>query len=877
MDDSPQQQNNATQSNQGEQGAQAPPPPQEVEAGYDESSEWETESSESEGSDEGSDEDSDESGSHDLDDMDDEDFIEEDLIGFNDLAGIHINQPADVEALTTQIRANRRQNIEDDTWSEFSGDEKYEPKDNYDPEPGEGHRDMYDNANDLFLHNSVDNGQLTLLIRQLMLKLTKGRKERERKLKIGTWREGVSAAMSSPTSPSSSLTSGAYLHRLMVRGPNHPQELEHSPAYTFHRQCANSLTVTPSAMGVWDDIYTISRTSIMRCGVLDKMTESLYHSRLMMSLGNEVFSVADCVSKPNAGKLKMLKATKFLKNSIYQFDHLPPSEDYVLIEESESPLCLAHRYGYLAMGTDDGGLQVYCTESGGGPIMIHDGALSGSPNHDMLNSIQIVRWPRYSRNRTAMDEEGCDAGDIQGISEESDDEDEKCDEQEGYPKDPGHFDHYLIMTRNGSDLLVAALPDHIDVKRKGKYDDGYDTDEDTHDFLHKKHHTWIRNGFGGVALNDARASPNGRWIAVVGDAAKVWTIEVTHVPETEEQRIAREKKEYEDETNEQETDSNWGSEYECSSDDPTSETEPELNTADDNKASRGEKRPRDMDDDRPSNFLKSPKPTQPPRMLRQYGHPVEMRIPAKVLYQASPKPNHRWRAHAGSYASQYLSWNATSTKFAHSSDHSHHVVVWSMPSREIVCCVDTGGVSFGIEFHPKLENLFAVCNWYGFVHVVDVTGCCVGDEELVPSDAHYNGQTQGGPGLAGCEGPHYEEKHDILMLSFRGERDKSLRILDSIRGLGWSTDGRHLYVATTRRVLQFELADDQVRIPSLFQLCARAVREWKERTLDQKHTKESDAKIKEAFKSMPKEWEYVPYFVKRRIWGDLFLMRSHDG
>ncbi|KAF9114547.1 hypothetical protein BGX27_010522 [Mortierella sp. AM989] len=817
------------------------------------SSAWETESSDEE-----------DSGSDTEDEDDDIEFSDSDDMDMDEVFLLNPTLTFNIEEFDTSTRANRRPNLDEDedVMSDFSGDEKYELKGAYSDTPGGGDKDMFDYSASEGLNQNIDDAHLTYKIRQLMLKLTKGRRNRERKLRIESSQRG--AASLSPAS----VSNGAYLHRLIVRGPDHPQEVEHSPAVSFHRQCASSLCVTPSAMGFIDDIFTINYCSIMRCGVLDRMNDSLYHSRLASFLRNSTnyYSTQDGdgpAHRPYAEKLKTVKATKFLRNSIYRFEQLPQEEAYIPLEEGDDPLCMTHKYGYLAMGLNGGELAVFCTCEGE-PIEIHNETLADNTlGMRMLNSVQIVRWPRYSRNKVTM-------------SDDDDDEEEenfngmeqKHDEKDGYPSNSGQFDHYLIITGNEKGLLIAALPDHCDYIRSY---DSYDDDDCQHAFKYRGGNAIaIRKGFGGEALNDAKVSPNGRWIAVVGDSANVWTIEVTHVPETEEQRIARLKEEHELKMIKE-----LGTDSDYTTDDSMSEREDmpdESNVKDSIKPS--------LDDMMPSDYEEEERGGR--RLLHQFGQPIQMTIPEKVLFQPQQKRRRHWGFNQ-LYSSQYVAWNSTSTKFAHSSDTTSRVVVWSMPSREIVCCVDTGGVSFSIEFHPKLENLFAVCNWYGFVHVVDVTGCCVGDEDLVPDNVHVNGQAEVGPGLAGCGGPHYEEKHDIIMLSFRGERDKSLRILDGIRGTGWSTDGRYLYVATLRRVLRYELADPQFRVPSLFQQCARKVKEWKEKSLniliegkDENENRRCLDKINKEFSPMDKEWEYVPYSIKRRIWGDTFLMRSHD-
>ncbi|KAG0045939.1 hypothetical protein BGZ83_008848 [Gryganskiella cystojenkinii] len=846
----------------------------------EETSEWETESS---GEDDADDEDIDDSLSDVVSQGDDElqeEWEDEDgnPLGGDQGDGLWDDENGyDVEFLAPSVRAVRKINLEDDDYSDFSGDEKYEPKQQLSGNNGEGENDMFDRSHlEQFDASQVETGHLSSKIRQLMLQLKRGQRNRVRKL-------GIAPATTTPTTVAG-MEARQGLNEIMVRGPDYPQEVEHSPAISFHHQCAHSLTVSPSAMGLWDDLYTINEDMIMRCGVLPRMTDSTYIRRLNASIGSDEYyddRTAQQVFRPYSQPLRTVKATKFLPTSIYRFNELPTSEAYVSLGNNEEPLCIGHKYGYLAHGATDGSLVVYCTDCGGEPMEIHNDVITGSPEDMMLNSIQVVRWPRYYRTKTYPDDNDDDVMDVDAddpldASDEDAEDDDEYDLKEGYPTKSGQFDHYMVMTGNDHGLFIAALPDHpsLERRRQARANRYGDVDIHEHIFKFKEDHTWIKNGFRGEALNDAKVSPNGRWIAVVGDSARVFTVEVTHVPETEDQRIKREIREQELALEDLDTDSEY-----FNSDDEMEAVEEKLGIADP-QPKNDSRREQSTDRARVQESSSSPEKStrkQLPRLLHQFGHPQEHLIPDRVLHGQNSKK--RRRLHSD-YTSQYVAWNSTSTKFAHSSDSSSKVIVWSMPSKEIVCCVDTGGFSYAIEFHPKLENVFAVNNWYGFVHVVDITGCCVGDEDLVP-DVELNSQgpvggSSSGRGEAWFQGPHYEEKHDILMCSFRGERDKSLRILDGLRGLGWSTDGRYLYVSTLRRVLRFELKDNRVRIPSLFHLCARKVREWKEREMAVVYTKESEASLKRYFGPLAKDWEYVPYQIKRKIWGDLFSMRSHN-
>ncbi|KAK3841295.1 MAG: hypothetical protein J3R72DRAFT_445822 [Linnemannia gamsii] len=829
-----------------------------------------------------------------------------------------------IEELNPRTRAVFRPIYPDeDIMSDFSGDEKYAPKEFISGNDGEGDQDMVDFS--VYEESNEDDPEyykLTTKIRELMLNLKKGRAERERKLGnqpgYQRHRQQDTYLEDSPMVPDESsphvrkaADPAPFLHRLLVRGKGHPREVEHSPAISNHYQCANSMAIAPSTMGLWDDIFTIHLHSIMRCGVLERNTLPNYNRRMMANLTHQHpwtdTVTRKAVLKPYAKPLRTVEATKFLNLFSYRFDQLPESHDYVRLEESDDPLCLAHRYGYLAHGAASGSVVVYCTQCEDEPYEIHNAYLSDELGLEdvMVNSLQIVRWDRYHRSRTSLDQDGDDDSPLEGY-----------DEKDGFPSEKtGQFDHFLIMAVNDGGLFIAALPDHPDPKHAHHHELD-DNDLPKHMFKYRNNHTWIRAAFGETFLNDAKVSPNGRWIAVVGDSAQVWVIEVSHVPETEEQRIEREDKEREMDIEELETDGEYNTEDEVmqgseentgpsltSKEFVTAAKEAFLEAALADDLQRGAKRSRGSEnspsdnDGEKSAPPKSPKPATVPRLLHLFGQPQELVVPDNVMFTAKHKKNRQPRGPEGAAGGgggggnsnnnpfggtkvsfQYVAWNATSTKFAHASDTCSRVVVWSMPSREIVCCVDTGGPAYYIEFHPRLENLFAVANWYGFVHIVDLKGACIGDQDLVVSDTRYNGKAkEGGPGLAGCEGPHYEEKHDILMVSFRGQNDMRLRILDGIRGLGWSTDGRYLYVSTLRRVLRYEVADWSVRVPSLFELCGRKVKEWKEREIHRVFTRERETSVKDAFRPMPEEWPLVPYAVKKRIWGEGFLMRSHSG
>ncbi|KAF9976005.1 hypothetical protein BGZ73_000119 [Actinomortierella ambigua] len=802
---------------------------------------------------------------------------------------------ANIEDLTPLTRAVLHEG-EEDVMSEFSGDEKYEPKETLSGNNGEGEEDMFDPPG-YFVDSESDKHEvkLSMTMRQLCINLDKGRRERERL-------HGVSQTSQGPKDPAASTQSHPQQkkpfsrHQLILRGPDQPQEIAYSPSTATHYQCCNALAVAPSNLGLRDDIYTVHDDSIIRCGVLDAMTEELHRQRRRIHAHDHDDLPLPELVNPSVKPLKMTKATKFLDRSLYNYSRLPTKEKLILLDE-ETAICMAVRYGYLILGTEDGTLLMYCLQDNGEPLIIYEGSVgpddAGEEGQPMINSVDIVRWPRYLSPAATEVEEGMEdhgPGETEG------------DDSRGDPTarltEKDMYDHFVVMTGNDMGLFIASLPDHVD---SNGYHGMMPLEEDgRHAFKFKKGHFWIRQGFDDALLNDARMSPDGKWIAVVGDAQKVWVIKIEQTYETELQRRQRLMEDLE-------TDE---SEYESDEDNTT--------TSKRRKTRVVEVLADDAEDaeQRPNHSAGSSKGAKT-RLLRSFGKPETLYIPDHVIRPPRARRPGAQASHAPlgpnpakQYSSQYVAWNASSTKFAHTSDTHQAVLIWSMPSKQLVCCVDAGGPSFGISFHPKLNNVFAFANRYGFVHVVDITDCCIGDEGFIlpksqyrfrtaaadasgarpptrstHSSEHHKGRDQAADPEATeslvqeCGPPHYQEKHDILLTSFRGQENRWLRILDYLNGIAWSTDGRHLYVATKRRVLRYTMADPDVRIPSLFDICANRTKEWLEQRMLTRHNKKPGLQkiVDKAHVPIPSEWELVPSWIKQRIFGDHIQLRYHDG
>ncbi|KAI9475427.1 MAG: hypothetical protein EXX96DRAFT_573271 [Benjaminiella poitrasii] len=234
------------------------------------------------------------------------------------------------------------------------------------------------------------------------------------------------------------------------------------------------------------------------------------------------------------------------------------------------------------------------------------------------------------------------------------------------------------------------------------------------------------------------------------------------------------------------------------------------------------------------------------------GTPVQLVIPPSLLSNQY-------------YCSQHVSWSASSKYFAQSSDSHTTVFVWRVATREMIYSIDATGYTYAIAFHPQLDHILTFTNRYGYFHTVDL------------SRASRDGQTVN---ILTFEPPVTTEEfavfynqrycvpHEITMVSFRGETDKSLRILAKINGLEWSRDGRYLYVATKKRVLAYRFMYHRP-VPTLLTITSDPIKRLLESRLESGRKRKQD-------EVMLEEWSsYVPEHVRANILGQSQYLACH--
>ncbi|KAI8366922.1 hypothetical protein BD560DRAFT_455031 [Blakeslea trispora] len=264
-----------------------------------------------------------------------------------------------------------------------------------------------------------------------------------------------------------------------------------------------------------------------------------------------------------------------------------------------------------------------------------------------------------------------------------------------------------------------------------------------------------------------------------------------------------------------------------------------------------------------------------------FGTPVRLDISRDVLAH-SYKPSPTNALPPSTYSSQYVAWSASSLYFAHTSDTHSHVFVWRMqPQIEMIYRIDAAGYTYAIQFHPELEGVLVFSNRYGYIHTVNLDECMT-QEGVSVKLINYNSECtksnkenwlrpmeqsehQCAPlCLKGtetvCHTNHLAVRHEITMISFRGEKNKQLRILAKINGLQWSRDGTFLYVSTKKRVLAYKFISGQIQ--SLKKIATQAALAMIEKGSVAGKRKRDQVSVQQAWS---KKWNDLPPHLQSSI------------
>ncbi|KAG0164638.1 hypothetical protein DFQ28_010000 [Apophysomyces sp. BC1034] len=269
-----------------------------------------------------------------------------------------------------------------------------------------------------------------------------------------------------------------------------------------------------------------------------------------------------------------------------------------------------------------------------------------------------------------------------------------------------------------------------------------------------------------------------------------------------------------------------------------------------------------------------------------FGTPSKLVIPEKLLRTSSD-------ASGTPYSSQYVAWSKSSHYFAHTSDSHTNVFVWRAATREILYSIDAAGYAYAIKFHPLFEGVLAFTNRYGYFHTVNLDEATPRDMCKASSVLHFDRQTTSsrghvcqrccivpndGSNHAVYHTQHLSARHEITMVAFRGEKDRTLRILAKINGIQWSKDGRHLYVATKKRVLAYQFLS-ACTLRTLMDVASQGAREVLEHSIPSRKRKrythsEEDQNTTKRLETWHRKWLCVPAHIRHKVLGD-FQLASH--
>ncbi|CAO3633119.1 unnamed protein product [Mucor hiemalis] len=581
-----------------------------------------------------------------------------------------------------------------------------------------------------------------------------------------------------------------------------PKQLSSSCSTTNHDQSASALSLVLSDYGLSEKLHAVYRDRIVDCGytantstddvndsdnacILTETKNTLCNTKInittidhddTMNNGSSIqqqqpsssskkFNETHAsISLPKlAQKQKQLKTTtssnvnnstnnnfiskftpytKFIRRS--QYPVIFPQDAYLAL--GFEPLCLAEKYGYMAIGGVEGEFELYCCMNQNKPIKIWGTKFKGKNNVLLMtNAVQIVRWKI-------------------GNSSSSSSSDDEIDKNQQY-------EYFLIACMNDAGVLVYNLPNHNQC---------HATTASCHLYCHLK-------CFDHVPINDARVSPDGQHLICVGDDACIFHLSVLF--DQQKHRLV-------------------------------------------------------------------------------FGTPQKIKIPFTVLLSSSDSLT---------FSSQYVAWSKSSLFFAHTSDTHRTVLVWrTSPKVEMLYRIDAGGYTYAIQFHPEIEGVLAFSNRYGYIHTVNL------DEAITMENpkcqfrvADFNKQiTNRNFCVQNCQSNstspihhtiHIFARHEITMVSFRGEKNKRLRILAKINGLQWSRDGCYLYVSTKKRVLAYEFMHSSSHVKSLEKLAGLKALSLLEK--EQQSTTSPTTSSKRQKKAHSSSW-IIAEKKRRKLWSD---------
>ncbi|KAJ3293565.1 Minichromosome maintenance domain-containing protein 2 [Rhizoclosmatium sp. JEL0117] len=159
----------------------------------------------------------------------------------------------------------------------------------------------------------------------------------------------------------------------------------------------------------------------------------------------------------------------------------------------------------------------------------------------------------------------------------------------------------------------------------------------------------------------------------------------------------------------------------------------------------------------------------------------------------------------------YCSWNTTSRFLAVSCDNLPYLLIIDAVQFGVVFKIDAATSTYSVAFHPTKPYLLAFSNRHGDVHIVDLTAELPDDVSITPP----NKQPRFVYPPRQILRHNFKRVHPTVNDALSDAPNRA----EAINGLLWSEDGTRLYVATDSRVLMHTVLEREP--PSLHEIVCR--------------------------------------------------------
>ncbi|KAJ3345590.1 hypothetical protein HDU83_003917 [Entophlyctis luteolus] len=293
-------------------------------------------------------------------------------------------------------------------------------------------------------------------------------------------------------------------------GAGHPYQWAHSSSSAYHHQCARYMVLGEEELVDFFSLSDLNEST-------DKSSRKRYLQRPWTCFGRRLLRagrnlIADCnrVVFANRKPASVCQTPDVFPFTRYLHEKRDePQEGEAVMSLPAEVVSMDMAYGFLAIGFDDGILSAFCMEDGVPRLILYQSTVH---RIDMFNSVHISRRV------------------ITKKSKDDDDDDEfEC-----------RYEYTLIVTRNSGFIDIHILSEHRDCTAKETPHEELlmshpRAEIETSDTspLSPHHGDLLTSAYltlGGLssAPNDARISPNGQFLACVGDNGGVWIGDVLY-------------------------------------------------------------------------------------------------------------------------------------------------------------------------------------------------------------------------------------------------------------------------------------------------------------------------------------------------------------